>query len=522
MIDGITFVDALCRTGLPCIKQEGAIYYADDLVAEMDRVGVDGALVHHVHAQEVSPAEGNEAVLREGAGTSRLLPVWVGLPPATGELEPPERWCRNLDRSGVRAVTFFPGEGWDTHGYRLVPRNVGGLFECLNADHVPVILNFGASNVSVSELADLAERYPGIPFIVARFPPTVMRNLLPLLLHAPNVYLETSLFQVNGGIEWACNALGPERLVFGSNMPTSSLGAAVAPVLYADIPRESKQLIASGNLMRLLRMDEGARPVGTGREMPQLPYRIIDGHGHVGPWGPSWIEEHDADAIVRRLDRLNVEFLCATSAWSLAGDNRSGNDRLAAEATRHSGRIIPYATFNPNDTAPRAELERCFDELGMRLVKIHPGFHRCALGSRKWAPVWQLAEERKTIVLIHTVGTTEDCDAAVRIASDHPHLRLLLAHAGNGFDNADHYLAAAATCPNIFLELTFSACLDGIIEHLVATAPQRIVYGSDMAWRAPESQYGWAAWARIGEEHRQWLLRDTMLGLLRYAGALPS
>ncbi|GAH38699.1 unnamed protein product, partial [marine sediment metagenome] len=59
------------------------------LVEEMDRLGIDQALVCHVMAKELHPLEGNEAVLKELEGYPRLHPCWAFLPPASGFMPPP-------------------------------------------------------------------------------------------------------------------------------------------------------------------------------------------------------------------------------------------------------------------------------------------------------------------------------------------------------------------------------------------------------------------------------------------------
>ena len=54
------------------------------------------------------------------------------------------------------------------------------------------------------------------------------------------------------GIEDVCAKFGAERILFGSSLPYGAGSAAVSMITYANISEEEKELIASGNLERLL------------------------------------------------------------------------------------------------------------------------------------------------------------------------------------------------------------------------------------------------------------------------------
>ena len=63
---------------------------ADELVAELDHSNIDRSLVYHTAMRFEHPVVGNELVIRETQGRSRLLPTWAILPSQTAELPPPE------------------------------------------------------------------------------------------------------------------------------------------------------------------------------------------------------------------------------------------------------------------------------------------------------------------------------------------------------------------------------------------------------------------------------------------------
>ena len=69
--------------------------------------------------------------------------------------------------------------------------------------------------------------------------------------HAINSFLATSIIFANE-IASICEKVGASRLIYGSGMPRIAPGVAMTTVTHAWVNDEEKQLIAAGNLERLL------------------------------------------------------------------------------------------------------------------------------------------------------------------------------------------------------------------------------------------------------------------------------
>ena len=67
-----------------------------------------------------------------------------------------------------------------------------------------------------------------------------------------NFAVDTSRYELDGGIESIVETYGPERLLFGTQFPETPPGAALLTLLHADISDEDRALIAGGNLARML------------------------------------------------------------------------------------------------------------------------------------------------------------------------------------------------------------------------------------------------------------------------------
>lgn len=248
----LRFFDAYAALGpltVPMLGQELATVAA--LRTELDRAGIDAALVYSTIALDYDPPTGNALLSAALADESDLHPCWVLLPPGTGEFPPPAELITTMAEQGVRAARLCPGPL--RHNFSLAPWCSGELLAGLAAAHVPLFLDL--DDTHWSEIAALLATYPALPLVVTGVTYRVDRYLYPLLAQFPNLYIELSGYQGLHAIEHLVARFGPERLLFGSHLPLFEPGATITHLCYADFDNDAKALIAHGNLERLL---EGA------------------------------------------------------------------------------------------------------------------------------------------------------------------------------------------------------------------------------------------------------------------------
>lgn len=110
-----------------------------------------------------------------------------------------------------------------------------------------------------SELAELAARHPQQKFICAHAGGEWQRGVRAVQ-SSPNILVETSGFDATAGfLEMAVRELGPERIVFGSHLPSRSLGTELSKVTAAEISDADRRLILGGNYRALLKPLSGGR-----------------------------------------------------------------------------------------------------------------------------------------------------------------------------------------------------------------------------------------------------------------------
>ncbi|HBL47918.1 MAG TPA: amidohydrolase [Planctomycetaceae bacterium] len=164
------------------------------------------------------------------------------------------RWLQDGPMRGV----YFPGGG-------------PAALTCTHPNFVPLIERIAELNgvimqhtwfitggkkspgmTTPSELAVLAKRFPEQKFICAHSGGEWERGIRAVR-DSENILVETSGFDPTAGfIEMAVRELGAERIIFGSHLPSRSLGTELCKVTAANISEADKRLILGTNFRKLL------------------------------------------------------------------------------------------------------------------------------------------------------------------------------------------------------------------------------------------------------------------------------
>ena len=171
-----------------------------------------------------------------------------------GSLDALDRWLRDGPMLGV----YFPGGG--AGATTCTHPNFEPLVERI-AELKGVIMQHtwfktggktGPGASTPSELAQLAAKFPEQKFLCAHAGGEWEKGIRAVR-DSPNILVETSGFDATAGfIEMAVRELGAERIVFGSHLPSRSLGTELGKVIGAEISERDKRLILGENYRRLL------------------------------------------------------------------------------------------------------------------------------------------------------------------------------------------------------------------------------------------------------------------------------
>jgi hypothetical protein len=242
------FFDCNVFYGLPTKRPLAPVATVEELLAEMDRAGVEKALVWHILQHDASPQIGNQVLAREIEPHPRLAGCWSVAPNQGREYPPPRVLFEEMKVARIVALRVFP----DSHRFLANGVSMGELFEQMVGRHVPLFVSLRRGIGWPSVYALLAE-FPELTCVICDHGCWGMdRMFRPLLERYPNVYVDTAQYLLDGGIEALVADYGARRLLFGSGFPESYLGGMMMALKHACIPDEAKTAIASGNLERII------------------------------------------------------------------------------------------------------------------------------------------------------------------------------------------------------------------------------------------------------------------------------
>ncbi len=247
----LMFFDANAQIGTP---MNGALEYASStaaLLQEMDRNGVDKALIRDVNLTAAGANYANDAVAKRLADDpgERLVGVWSFLPPCTHELPEGKAFFDGMKKNRIKALILDPlGHKWIAD--RLT---IGKIMDEAAERKIPVqigIHTFGSWDAVYAFLKEFPKnRYicltNGLYWGTDRY-------FRPLLENYEGFHLEISTYWVPEGVADLVNEYGAERILYGSGYPGFMFGSMMLSLKNSEISDEAKRLIAGKNLEKLL------------------------------------------------------------------------------------------------------------------------------------------------------------------------------------------------------------------------------------------------------------------------------
>ena len=220
---------------------------ADELLVQMQRQGVDRALIYHVQGEAISAVDGNR-VLADWAGDCDNFAL---------------QWMANANRDCLEQLQSLQREG-QIHSVRLHSTSAsslsftdwiyGELLAWLAESDIPLWISL--ADTPADEIFNTLSQYPSLRTVIVGAHYMHAMAVKPLLRQLPNVHLELSRYEKLRGIEELRDEFGAERLLYGSYYPRYAMG----PILYylhtADLDADELAAVCAGNLERILRIQQ--------------------------------------------------------------------------------------------------------------------------------------------------------------------------------------------------------------------------------------------------------------------------
>lgn len=154
-------------------------------------------------------------------------------------------------------------------------------------------------------------------------------------------------------------------------------------------------------------------------------------------------EKISPEGIIRTLDegKISQGVIFPLTFMPPDGQWQKLNDLTAMYIQQYPGRLIGYGIINPQDVSGSLkELDRCFDELGFRGVKLHPSMQEFYPNQERLFPLYEYCQQKQVPILFHTGASLASHsdkfshpilldDIAVRF----PELSMIIAHVGRPY-----------------------------------------------------------------------------------------
>lgn len=252
-----------------------------------------------------------------------------------------------------------------------------------------------------------------------------------------------------------------------------------------------------------------------GRVLDQ--FCVIDIHGHLGspvdPFIPYHSEEEQLVHFSQTMKRVGVDYAVISMIRGLFTDELEANLDLARmmETNRH---ILGWVTYIPYLQQKSLDIaDRCF-QLSDRFVgmKIHPDINRYPINGSLYDPLWEFADAKGLLVLVHTWGLGGNSNPLLleEIAKKYKNVTILIGHSGGMGPAIPAAIDLANKYDNLYLDLT-GAFLYSMktLEYFAAKADhEKLLFSSDATFNDLTWEIGNILYSRVSDE-----LKEKVLGL---------
>jgi len=241
----------------------------NDILEKMRNNGIDYSVTANFAPPKIIH-NNNLWNLQEGKNHPELVPLVSFHPEMEGSFD---KILDSYINEGAKGIKIHPmAQGFDPNDNRLEP-----LYKRCNELSFPIVFHCGrVSNARLNSYSDIdvllhvISRYPDIPFVLTHMADGNVEDVLNVSRQYNNVYFDTSivitgydaLAKVNEP-SWlddkividVVNAIGADRLLFGSDYPWGSPSDDLKRFLKMDLTPEQKKKILGLNAIKLFKIE---------------------------------------------------------------------------------------------------------------------------------------------------------------------------------------------------------------------------------------------------------------------------
>ncbi len=460
----------------------------------MDRLGISRSLVWNVESRDSNAQWCNYRLIDQINQTpdakGRIVPSFNISPGMIYERGALEGFIRLLADTKIAAIRFHRG----LTGYTLA--QVQPLIKEILPFKPVLFINHGETDSS--DILPFTDKFPQVPIVLMEFSWPQYTRIFNLMRQRKNILADMSWCHVWGSVEMMIKHFGVERLLFGTGGKVHN-GTSIAALAQARITESQRELIAHGNLERLLGLPPTPKcditPDDTktywSRLLQGRPLGVdlIDAHVHLGPSGGYVLEEQTLSGQIaqalEKMDKLGISTMIASGMQALSSDPVEGNNVLEDHLKPHVGRFFGYLAFNPfYEKELLSRLDNYFAGKVFIGFKLLCDYWRVPVTDSRFTAMWEYADRHSLPILIHTWNGPHDSPGMLKdIVKKYKNALFLLGHSGGGDDGRREAEDLAVNNPNVYLEWCGSFCSSIPWEDtLTRVGTRQVVFGTDAVY----------------------------------------
>lgn len=227
---------------LPAASADLAV---DSLLELMQKHNVQAACTLSTLGVLLDSTLGNAATRAACSEQTQLLPV-ATLNPAmfVGDTTALSQFADE----GFRMLRFFPSD----QRWQMDFAPFHWLMSSIQQTGLPVMVNIGGVG-DVTALMRAVGSESGV-VILARVDGDSLAEAVAAVRTFPNWHIETSRLLAPGCLRLAVDAVGPDRLLFGTGAPAHPIASGLHTVRYAGLDQDTIEMILGANARRILNL----------------------------------------------------------------------------------------------------------------------------------------------------------------------------------------------------------------------------------------------------------------------------
>jgi len=212
-----------------------------ELIEGLERYKLDRACTLSANSIYLDAQSGNDATWEACQADKRLVPIGTADPRIDGEKQ--VELCRER---GIKLLALFPNsQGWPLGSITAKLM----LARAVEAGMV-VAIESARSGDPTRILASMEHNATPVVLLDVSLP--VLSEAIAVINARANTYLTTRLLTGGDTIEYLCQTVGADSLLFASRYPVSCFSSAFLTAKFATINDADRNAIMGGNMARLL------------------------------------------------------------------------------------------------------------------------------------------------------------------------------------------------------------------------------------------------------------------------------